>query len=55
MCVIQWYKSNNISKTNTKIYITVVTLSTQDNAKPLQQSKSGFNRTINWNKYQWKV
>ena len=30
----------------------VVTLSTQDNAKLLQQLKSGFRRTINWNKYQ---
>ena len=30
----------------------MVTLSTQDNAKLLQQLKSGFRRTINWNKYQ---
>ena len=30
-------------------------LSTQDNAKLLQQLKSGFKRTINWNKYQTKV
>ena len=28
-----------------------MTLSTQDNAKLLQQLKSGFNRVINWNKY----
>ena len=33
----------------------VVTLSTQDNAKPLDQLKTGFKRTINWNKYQSKV
>ena len=33
----------------------MVTLSTQDNAKLLQQLKSGFKRTINWNKYQIKV
>ena len=38
--------------TNTKLYVPVVTLSTQDNAKLLQQLKSGFKRTINWNKYQ---
>ena len=37
---------------DTKLYIPVVTLSTQDNAKLLQQLKSGFRRTINWNKYQ---
>ena len=30
------------------------TLSTQDNAKLLQQLKSGFKRTINWNKCQSK-
>ena len=36
----------------TKLYVTVVTLSTKDNAKLLQQLKSGFKRTINWNKYE---
>ena len=38
--------------TETKLYVPVVTLSTQDNAKLLQQLKSGFKRTINWNKYE---
>ena len=33
-------------------YIPVATLSTQDNAKLLQQLKSGFKRTINWNKFE---
>ena len=37
--------------TETKLYVAVVTLSTQDNAKLLQQLKSGFKRIINWNKY----
>ena len=37
--------------TETKLYVPVVTLSTQDNAKLLTQLKSGFERTINWNKY----
>ena len=41
--------------TDTKLYVPVVTLSTQDNAKLLEQLKSGFKRTINWNKYQPKV
>ena len=36
--------------TETRLYIPVVTLSTQDNAKLLPQIKSGFKRTINWNK-----
>ena len=41
--------------TDTKLYVPVVTLLTQDNVKLLQQLKSGFKRTINWNKYQSKV
>ena len=36
----------------TKLYVPVVTWSTQDNAKLFQQLKSGFKRTINWNKYE---
>ena len=38
--------------TETKLYVPVVTLSTQDNAKLLQQLKPGFKRIINWNKYE---
>ena len=41
--------------TDTKLYIPVVTLSTQDNAKLLEQLKSGFKGTFNWNKYKPKV
>ena len=37
--------------TETNLYAPVVTLSTQDNAKLLPQSKSGFKRTISWNNY----
>ena len=50
--------STNVAKqiatfeiTVTKLYVTVVTLSTQDNSKLLQQLKSSFKRVINWNKY----
>ena len=38
--------------TDTRLYVPVVTLSTQDKTKLLQQLKSGFKRTINSNKYQ---
>ena len=38
--------------TQAKLYIPVVTLSTQDNIKLLQQLKSNFKRKINWNKYE---
>ena len=37
--------------TETTLYVRVVTLSTQDNAKLSPQLKSGFKRTISWNKY----
>ena len=37
--------------TDTKLYVPVVTLSTKENAKLLQQLKSGFKRVIHWNKY----
>ena len=37
--------------TETNLHVPVVTLSTQDNAKLLPQLKSGFKRTISWNKY----
>ena len=37
--------------TETKLYVPMVTLSTQDNAKLLQQLKSCFKRTISWNKH----
>ena len=35
--------------TDTKLYVPVATLSTQDNGK-LLQLKSSFKKTINWNK-----
>ena len=37
--------------TDTKLYVPVVTLSTQENTKFLQQLKSDFKRVISWNKY----
>ena len=36
---------------DTKLYVPVVTLSTQENIKLLRQLEPGFKRTINWNKY----
>ena len=41
--------------TETKLHVPLVTLSTEDNAKLLQQLKSGFKRTINWNEYESSV
>ena len=41
--------------TEIKLYVPVVTLSTEDNAKLLQQLKSNFKRKINWNEYESSI
>ena len=41
--------------TETKLYVPVLTLSTKDNEKLLQQLKSGFKKTISWNKYESSI
>ena len=41
--------------TETKLYVPVVTLSTKDNEKLLQQLKFGFKKTIIWNKYESSI
>ena len=41
--------------TETKIYVAVVTLSTQDNTKLLLQLKSGFKTAISWSKYKSNI
>ena len=41
--------------TETKLYVPVVTLSTKDNEKLLQQLKWGFKETISWNKYESNI
>ena len=41
--------------TDTKLYVQVVTLSKQNDKKLLQQLKSGFKRTVKWNKYKSQV
>ena len=38
-------------KTDTKLYVPVVTLSTEDDNNFLEQLKSEFKRTIKWNKH----
>ena len=43
------------SITETKLYVPVVTLSTRDNTKLLQQLKSSFKTTIIWNKYESSI
>ena len=54
-CVIVYTNNSNQGATSkiteTSLYVPVVTLSVQDNAKLLSQLKSGFKRTVSWNKY----
>ena len=40
----------NLKQLTQKIYVPVVALSTQDNAKLFEQLKSGFKGINNWNK-----
>ena len=58
--ILTWYANCVISNAannqatifavnDSKLYVPDVTLSTQDNAKLLEQIKSGIKRTINWN------
>ena len=47
--------AGKFAKTETKLYVPVVTLSTQGNAKLLSQLKSGFKRIIKSNKYQSSI
>ena len=37
--------------TDRKLYVPVVSLSKENDVKLLEQLKSGFKRTIKWNKY----
>ena len=54
-CVIIYTDVANQNTTfaiiETKLYVPVAILSTQDNAKLWRQLESSFKRTINWNKY----
>ena len=57
--IIEAGTANNQNPTfqinDTKLYVPVLTLSTQDNRNLLEQLESGFKITINWNKYLAKI
>ena len=48
-------QNQNFQINDTKLYVPVVTFSTEENTKLLKQLESGFKRTINWNKYPGKT
>ena len=41
--------------TNIKLYVPIVTLSTEDNVKLTKQLNEGFKRTVYWNEYKAKI
>ena len=41
--------------TDTKLYVSVLTLSKENDKKLLEQLKSGFKRTVKWNKYRSQI
>ena len=51
VCKIDNPKHATFQITDTKLYVPVVTLSKENDIKLLGKLKSGFKRTINWNKY----
>ena len=48
-------RATTFAITDTKLYVPVEKLSNNDNVKLLDQLKSYFQRTINWDKYHSKV
>ena len=41
--------------TSAKLYVSLITLSINDNFKFLEKIKQGFKRTISWNKYRSEI
>ena len=48
-------KGATFKMTDTELYFPVVTFSSQDDNKLLEQLKTGFKRTIKWNKYRSEI
>ena len=55
LCLTSANQATSLAIMNTKHFVPVAPFSTQDNTNLLQQLKSGFKGTVNWNKYQSKV
>ena len=55
LCLFFCNRRKKFAVTQTKLYVSVLALSTEDNAKLLQQLKSNFKRKITWNKYESSI
>ena len=51
-CWCYWCSSATFRITDVKLYVPVVTLSIEDNAKLSKLLSEGFKRSIYWNKYE---
>ena len=54
-CIMSTIADTAFKIRNTKLYVTIVNLSSKDNAKLVKLLESGFNRPVYWNEYQTKI
>ena len=54
-CVMSTIADTTLKITNTKLYIPIVTLSSNVNVKPVKLLKETFKRPVYWNEYQTKI
>ena len=52
---MSYFADTTFKITNTKLYVSIVTLSRKDNAKLVKLWESEFNRPVYWNEYQTKI
>ena len=52
---MSYFADTTFKITNTKLYVSIVTLSRKDNVKLVRLFKEGFKRPIYWNEYQTKI
>ena len=54
-CVMSIIADRTFKITNTKLYVPIVTLSSQDNVKLSKQINEGFKRPVYWSVYKTKI
>ena len=54
-CVMTTIADTKLKITNTKLYVPIVTLSSQDNVKLVKLLEEGFKRPVYWTEYQTKI
>ena len=51
LCVVHLAEPSTFTITDAKLYVPIVTLSTEDNAKLSKLLSEGFKRSVYWNNY----